>query len=86
MAVDVDMLVRTNFAKVISTGTAPEDIDPDADMEEYGLTSLEKILLLTATCDGAGVDLGVFTEQDVEAMRTVRDVTKAMQAHTEGAC
>lgn len=84
MASDVDAVARTELAKVMGTDTAPEDIDPDADMEEYGLTSLEKILFLTATCETTGVDLSGFSEQDVDAMRTLRDVTNAVEAHADG--
>jgi len=85
MASDVDAIARANLVKVMGTGAAPGDIDPDTDMEDYGLTSLEKILFLTATCENAGVDLSVFNEQDVEAMRTLRDVTKALGAYVDRA-
>ena len=85
MASDVDAIARTQLSKVMGTGIAPEDIDPDADMEEYGLTSLEKILFLTATCESTGVDLSVFSEQDLDAMRTLRNVTKAVEAHADSA-
>jgi acyl carrier protein len=81
MATDVDAIARAQLAKVMGTDTAPEDIDADADMEEYGLTSLEKILFLTATCESAKVDLSLFNEQDVDDMHTLRDVTKAVEAH-----
>jgi hypothetical protein len=81
MASDVEAIARVQLTKVMDTDTAPEDIDPDTDMEEYGLTSLEKILFITATCEGTGVDLSLFTDRDVDAMHTLRDVTKAVGAH-----
>jgi len=84
MASDVDTIARAQLAKVMGTGAAPEDIDADADMEEYGLTSLEKILFLTATCESTGVDLSLFSEGDLDAMHTLRDVTKAVGAHADG--
>lgn len=77
MSSDAD-IVRANFAKVIGTGTAPEDMDQDADMEDYGLTSLDKILFLTAVCDSTGIELSAFTEQDLSDMRTLRDVIEAI--------
>ncbi|MGD0062386.1 MAG: acyl carrier protein [Streptosporangiaceae bacterium] len=81
MASDVEAIARVQLTKVMDTDTAPEDIDPDTDMEEYGLTSLEKILFITATCESTGVDLSLFTDRDVDAMHTLRDVTKAVGAH-----
>lgn len=60
-------------------GLAPDDVDLDADLgRDLGLTSINKVLLLTDVCDEVGVDLGSFTEQDLAGMTTLRGVVDAM--------
>jgi acyl carrier protein len=46
--------------------------------EDYGLTSLNKILLITSVCDETQVELFHFTEHDLARMRTPRDVIDAL--------
>ncbi|MFI9400713.1 phosphopantetheine-binding protein [Nocardia sp. NPDC052316] len=83
---DLEKAVHDNFRKVIASNNAPDELDPDLDMvDDYGLTSLNKVLFLTAVCDDTGVSLASFTEEDVAAMRTLRDVTAALSRHSESA-
>jgi hypothetical protein len=78
---DVETAARRNLAGVLS-GVEPDDIDLDVDMVEgYGLTSLNKVLFLMSACDDTGVALTSFTEPDVARMRTLRDVTSALERH-----
>ena len=65
---------------------APGELDLAADLAyEYGLTSLNKVLLVTSVCDDAGVDLRHFTEQDLAGMRTAtRHDRRAGGAHRPG--
>jgi acyl carrier protein len=71
------------LAAVIDDTPATE-IDLDASMaDDYGLTSLNKVLFLTSVCDEAGVELSHFTEHDVASMTTARDVVEAMSAHAD---
>jgi acyl carrier protein len=80
--VDIETTARDNLARVLETDTPPEDLDLDTDMADgYGLTSLNKVLFLMSTCDETGVSLSEFTEPDVAAMRTLRDVTAALSRH-----
>jgi acyl carrier protein len=66
----------------VLTDVAPGELDMAADLAgEYGLTSLNKVLLVTSVCEAAGVDLGHFTEQDLAAMRTGADLVGALAAH-----
>ncbi len=44
----------------------------------YGLTSLNKVVFLMSVCDDTEVSLSSFTEPDVAAMRTLRDVVTAL--------
>lgn len=61
---------------------APADIGLDHEMvREYGLTSLNKVLFLTDVCERTQVSVAHFTEHDVAAMRTLRDVVTALARH-----
>lgn len=82
MQCEIETVARRNLAQVLESGIAPQDIDLDQDMVgTYGLTSLNKVLFLMSACDDAGVDLACFTEPDVAAMSTLRDVTEALSRH-----
>jgi acyl carrier protein len=82
MAAEIETAARDHLARVLEGDTTPADIDLDLDMcDGYGLTSLNKVLFLMSVCDEAGVDLSVFTEPDVAAMHTLRDVTVALGRH-----
>ncbi|KAA8888570.1 acyl carrier protein [Nocardia colli] len=83
---DVEKAVHDNFRKVIASNNAQGELDPDLDMvDDYGLTSLNKVLFLTAVCDDTGISLANFTEENVAAMRTLRDVTAELSRHAESA-
>ena len=72
---DIQEIVRSGLARVIETGTEPDEIDPEFDMTDgYRLTSV---------CDDTQVSLAEFTESDVAGMRTVRDVVVALSGFAE---
>jgi hypothetical protein len=78
---DIEDAARRNLAMVLDTHPAT-DFDLDRDLVNgYGLTSLNKVLFLTALCDDADVSLAHFTEHDVARMRTLRDVVTALAPH-----
>jgi hypothetical protein len=78
---DLETAARRNLAGVVPD-VEPDAIDLDLDMVDgYGLTSLNKVLFLMAACDDTGVSLSAFTEPDVARMRTLRDVTVALERH-----
>jgi len=80
--VTVETVARQSLAGVIEPAVAAEDLDPELDMAAiYGLTSLNKVLFLMSACDAARVDVSSFTEADVAAMRTLRDVITALARH-----
>ncbi len=82
MSTDIETTARENLARVLESGLRPADLDLDLDMADgYALTSLNKVLFLMSVCDDTGVELSSFTEPDVAAMRTLRDVTVALSAH-----
>lgn len=76
---DIEVAARDNLARVLLVDVAATDLELDADLaDEYGLTSLNKVLFLTAACDDGGVELSSLTEQDVGRMRTLRDVIEIL--------
>lgn len=79
---DLEHAVRDNLARVLEENHAPGELDLDLDMAgAYGLTSLNKVLFLMAVCDETGVGLSAFTETDVAAMKTLRDVVSGLARH-----
>ncbi len=82
MDAEIETAARDNLSRVLESDVDPADIDLDLDMADgYGLTSMNKVLFLMSVCDDTGVGLSSFTEPDVAAMRTLRDVTKALAEH-----
>ncbi|MBT2402867.1 MULTISPECIES: acyl carrier protein [unclassified Streptomyces] len=78
----IESAAREQLSLVLISEVAAEAIDLDADMvAAYGLTSLNKVLFLTEVCEETDVDLAHFTEHDLAAMRTLRDVTDALTRH-----
>jgi acyl carrier protein len=76
---DIESTARKCLAQVLDVQIAPMDIGLDLDMvNEYGLTSLNKVLFMTAVCDATGVSVSHFTEHDLAHMRTLRDVVAAL--------
>jgi hypothetical protein len=83
MHTNIEGVAREQLARVVESALEPGDFDLDADLADgYGLTSMNKILFLMAVCDETGVGLSAFTEPDVAGMRTLRDVTDALAAHS----
>ncbi|HXP19233.1 MAG TPA: acyl carrier protein [Streptosporangiaceae bacterium] len=78
----IEAAARECLARVIESDVEPADLDPDLEMAEgYGLTSLNKVLFLMSACDDTSVSLSAFTEADVAAMGTLRDVITALGKH-----
>jgi hypothetical protein len=82
MPADMEAIIRRNLAQLLDPCLSPGDLDPDRDLaSDYGLTSINKVLFLTSSCDDVGVSLSSFTEHDVARMRTLRDVTTVFARH-----
>lgn len=81
MSTDLEALVRDRVAHVLPD-VPPAELDMAADLaDQYGLTSLNKVLLVMSACDESGVDVGHFTEQDIAAIRSGADLAAALSAH-----
>ena len=75
----VEVVARDGLARVLEADVAAVDLDLDLDMADaYGLTSMNKVIFLMSVCDETSVSLSAFTEPDVAAMRTLRDVVLAV--------
>ncbi|WP_019872679.1 phosphopantetheine-binding protein [Salinispora oceanensis] len=78
-SVDLNGAARDSLSSALDGAVAPADFAPDADLAaDYGLTSLNKVLFLTALCEDVGVSLSHLTEEDVARMHTLRDVVDAL--------
>jgi acyl carrier protein len=73
-----EAVARSNLARLLGPGTDPEALDLDADLTDQGLTSMNKVVFLMSVCDEAGISLTEFTEPDLAAMHTLRDVAEAL--------
>lgn len=54
---DVEHAVRTVLARVLGNGTEAGDIDPDTDLQDYGLDSLKGVSLLLGIEEALDVEL-----------------------------
>lgn len=79
----IETEARAALAEVLPNKPRPEAIDPDAQLDHLGLTSLNKVLFLTSACDRTQVGLHHFTEHDLAAMRTLGQVVEALSRHAE---
>ncbi|GAA3063006.1 acyl carrier protein [Streptomyces glomeratus] len=80
---ELETAAREQLAAVLTHHIAPTALDLDADMAgSYALTSLNKVLFLTELCEATGVDLAHFTEDDLDRMRSLRDVVEALAPHS----
>jgi acyl carrier protein len=82
MRPDIETAVRQNLVEVLAADLAPENVSSDVDLTgAYGLTSLNKVLFLTAVCQETGIDLAHFTEDDLARMHTLRDWVEVLSRH-----
>ncbi|MFF5336690.1 acyl carrier protein [Streptomyces sp. NPDC013181] len=80
----IENAAREALSVLLDPEIPPAEIDLDADMAgSYSLTSLNKVLFLTEVCEATDVDLSHFTEHDLAAMHTLRDVVESLARHTD---
>ncbi|MBJ9977628.1 acyl carrier protein [Pseudomonas sp. S75] len=74
-------LARQQLANCLGVDGDAPPMNLDDDMANtFGLTSLNKVLFITALCDVARVDIGRLTEEDLDSMRTLGDVVRILAA------
>ena len=70
---DLQSVVKRNLAELLDIDI--ERIALDASLsDEYGLTSLNLVVLVTTLCDETGTPVFNFTDEDIANLRTPRDV------------
>ncbi|APE35880.1 hypothetical protein BOX37_20185 [Nocardia mangyaensis] len=75
MHADIEDFTRRRLAALTVADVTPGELDPDVDLvPSYGLTSLNKVVLLTSVCRRAGVDLTLLTDDDLARMLTLREM------------
>ncbi|MEQ0559627.1 acyl carrier protein [Amycolatopsis sp. NEAU-NG30] len=81
MPSDIETIARENLSAALQPAVDPHAIEPDVELTDYGLTSLQKVLFLTRLCEDLTVDLALLTERDVAGMRTLGDVVGTLSRH-----
>jgi hypothetical protein len=82
----MERVTRDGFARVMASADEAGDYDLDLDMaEDYGLTSIDKVIFLNSVCDASGVAVSGFTDEDLADLRSLRDVIEALASHAETA-
>jgi acyl carrier protein len=76
---NLQSIVSRNLAALLDIDV--DRIALDADLAaEYGLTSLNLVLLMTSLCDETGIPVFSFTDKDITSLRTPRDVVALFAA------
>jgi acyl carrier protein len=75
----IEAAVRANLAVVLDPPVPEDRLELTGRLvDDYGLTSLNRVLFLTAVCQDTGISLSAFTEVDLARMVTVDDVVRAL--------
>lgn len=77
---DVETIVRENLYKMLQhKPDAPAAVDIKKRLtQEYGLTSLDRILFMTAVCEEAAVPLMAFTAEEINSLATAESVINSL--------
>ncbi len=77
---DSELVIRKCLCNVLDDALRPETIDMGRSLvDHYGITSLQMVMLMTSVCEDADVPLTSFTENDLAAIETPRDMANALQ-------
>lgn len=82
---NLETIVRQNLYKVLRPRPkSAEDLDLGKRFtQEFGLSSLDRILLMTAVCDELDISLMMFGEEDVANLTTPRNLIDSLQSRLE---
>lgn len=70
---DLESLVTRNLARLIDVDA--DRIAFDASLaDDYGLTSLNLVVLVTSLCEETGTPVFNFTDKDIAGLQTPRDI------------
>ncbi len=82
-----ETIIRRHIAQTAkSKGKSPEDIDLTANLkQEFGISSMKLILLMTALCKEFDVLLSSFDERDLAVIDRGEDLIRVFEKVQEGA-
>ena len=70
---NIESIVKNNLSHLIDIDASRTDIDLSI-FDDYSLTSLSIVILITNICDETDVPVFNFTDADIANLRTLRDV------------
>jgi acyl carrier protein len=70
---NIQSIVSRNLAELLDVDVGRIALDADLSAE-YGLTSLNLVLLMTSLCEETGIPVFNFTDKDIANLKTPRDV------------
>jgi len=70
---NLQSVVSRNLAQLLDVDVGRIALDADLSTE-YGLTSLNLVLLMTSVCEETGIPVFNFTDKDIANLKTPRDV------------
>lgn len=76
----LETVAARHLARLVDPPIAdPGEVDLDADLaDEYGMTSLTTMLLITSICDDLDLDLSAFSDEDIATLRTTQDILRRL--------
>jgi acyl carrier protein len=71
-------VVRRHVAKVARiSGSAADQLNMDSPLrQEYAISSMKMVMLMTALCNELGVSLNTFDERNLARIQTGRDLVR----------
>ena len=74
--------VRRHVVKVARlSGAAADQLNMDSPLrQEYAISSMKMVMLMTALCNEMGVSLNTFDERNLAAINTGRDLVRMFDA------
>jgi acyl carrier protein len=70
---NLESIVKRQLAELLDVDVGRIALDADLS-NEYGLTSLNLVLLVTSLCEETGTPIFSFTDKDIANLKTPRDV------------
>ena len=78
---EMDAVVARHLARLVNLDEGAASVEFDADLfADYGLSSLNMVLLMTSVCNETDTSLMHFTEEDIAGLRPARGVANLVSA------
>jgi acyl carrier protein len=78
MMSETEMAVRRHVARLArASGASVDELNLDSQLrQEYAISSMKMVMLMTALCNEIGVSLAKFDERNLAGVRTGRDLVR----------